>query len=71
MVICLRGLVVKCLTRNPGFLSMIRTGSSLVFVEVSFGKTLQSPGVVLVKPREDMNNASCCHNVTEILLKAL
>ena len=40
------------------------------FVGVSLGKTLQSPSLVLVKPRKDMNNVSCCRDITEILLKA-
>ena len=40
------------------------------FVGVSFGKTLQRPSVVLVKPRKDMNNANCRRDMTEILLKA-
>ena len=35
--------VVKCLTRNPGFLGSRRTGSSGFFVGVSLGKTLQEP----------------------------
>ena len=42
------------------------------FVGVSLDKTLQSPSLVLVKPRKDMNNASCRSDMTktEILLKA-
>ena len=40
------------------------------FVEVSLVKTLQSPSLVLVKLRKDMNNVSCCRDMTEILLKA-
>ena len=43
--------------------------SSEFFEGVSFGKTLQSPTLVLGKPRKDMNNVSCCHDMTEILLK--
>ena len=67
----LRGSVVKCLTRNPGVMGLSRTGSSgFFFVGVSFSKTLQSPSLVLVKPRKDMNNVSCCRDITEILLKA-
>ena len=37
---------------------------------LSLGKTLQSPSLVLVKPRKDMNNVSCRRDITEILLKA-
>ena len=65
----LRGSVVKRLTRNPGVLGSSRTGSSGFFVRVSLGKTLQSPSLVLVKPRKDMNNVSCRRDMTEILLK--
>ena len=32
-------------------------------------KTLQSPSMVLMRSRKDMNNVSCCHDMTEILLK--
>ena len=38
---------------------------------VSLGKTLQSPNLVLVEPRKDMNNVSWCHDMTEILLQAV
>ena len=62
--------MVKCLTRNPGILGSSRTGSSEFFAGVSFGKTLQSPSLVLVKTRKDMNNVSCRLDMTEILLKA-
>ena len=62
--------VVKCLTFNPGFLGSSRTGSSEFFKGVSLGKTLQSPSLVLVKPRKDMNNVSCRCDMTKILLKA-
>ena len=41
-----------------------------VFLGVSLGKPLQSPGVVLVKPRKDMNNVMFRCDITEILLKA-
>ena len=64
------GSVVICLTHNPGVLGSSHTGSSVFFVEVSLGKTLQSPSLVLLKPREDMNNVSCCHGMTEKMLKA-
>ena len=65
----LRSSVLKCLTRKPGVLGSSRTGSSEFFVGVSFGKTLQSPSLVLVKPRKDMNNVSCRRDMIQILLK--
>ena len=66
----LLGSVLKCLTRNAGVLGSSHTGSSGLFVGLSLGKTLQSPNLVMVKPRKDMNNVSCRHDMTEILLKA-
>ena len=65
----LRGSVVKCLTRNPGVLGSRRTGSSEFFVRVSLGQTLQSPSLVLVKPRKDTNNVKSRRDMTEMLLK--
>ena len=59
----LRGSVVMCLTRNPGVLGSSRTGSAVFFVRVSLGETLQSPNLILVKARKEMNN------VTDIQLK--
>ena len=38
-------------------------------VGVSLAKTLQSPSLVLVKPRKDMNNVNCRRDMTEIPLK--
>ena len=35
-------------------------------VEVTLCKTLQSPSLVLVKPRKN-NNVSCCRDMAEIL----
>ena len=64
-----RGSMVKCLNRNTGVLGSSRTGSSEFFAGVSLGKTLQSPSLVLVKPRKDMNNVICRRDMTEILLK--
>ena len=61
--------VVKCLTSNPRVPCSSRTGSCGFFVGVYLGKILQSPSLVLVKPRKDMNNVSCCSDMTEILLK--
>ena len=34
------------------------------------GQDTSEPNLVLVKPRKDMNNVSCCRDMTEILLKA-
>ena len=65
-----RGSVVKCLTRNPVVQGSSRTTSSgFFFVGVSVGQTLQSPSLIIVKPRKDMNNVSCRRDMTEILLK--
>ena len=49
----LHGSVVECLTRNPGVLGSSRTGSSGFFVGVSLSNTLQSPSLVLMKPRKN------------------
>ena len=57
------------LTRNPEVLSSTLTGSSWTFVRVYLRKTLQSPSLVLAKPWKDINNLSCRHDMTEILLK--
>ena len=65
-VLC--GMIVKCLTVNLRVLGSNHTGSSELLV--SLGKTLQSPSQVLMKTRKDMNNVSCCCDMTEILLKA-
>ena len=59
------GSVVKCLTHNPGVLGSSHTGSSGFFL----GQDTSDPSLVLVKPRKDMNNVSCRHDMTEILLK--
>ena len=55
----LHNSVVKCLTCNPEVLDSSHTGYSGFFVRVSLGEILQSPSLVLVKPRKDMNNVSC------------
>ena len=44
--------------------------SSEFFVGVSLGKTLQSPSLLPVKPRKDMDNVSFRHDITKIPLKA-
>ena len=61
--------VVECLRHNLGALDSNHTGSSTFFMGMSLGKTLQSPSLVLVKPRKDMNNVSRQHDMTEIMLK--
>ena len=59
-----------CLICNPRVLGSSHTGSSRFFMGVSLDETLKSKSlVVLVKPRKDMNNVSCCHDMTEILWK--
>ena len=65
-----RGLVVKCLTRNPGVLGSSSTESSGVFRGSVLGQDTSEPSLVLVKPRKDMNNVSCRRDINEILLKA-
>ena len=46
---------------------MIKTRKSLGSV---LGQDTSEPSLVLVKPRKDMNKASCRRDMTEILLKA-
>ena len=48
---------------------MIQVAQDPIFVGVSLGNTLQSPSLVPVKPRKDMNNVNCGRDMTEILLK--
>ena len=64
------GSAVKCLTRNQGDLCSRRIYPLRFFVGVSSGKTLQSPSLVPIKPRKDMNNVSSRRDVTEIRLNA-
>ena len=64
-----RGPVVKCLTCNQGVLSSSHTGSSGFFHGNVLGQDTSEPSLVLVKPRKNMNNVSCCRDMTEILLK--
>ena len=47
------------LTCNQGVLGSSRTGASGYFAEVSLGKTLQSPSLVLMKPGKDISTVSC------------
>ena len=68
----LRGSVVKCLTRNPWVLGLKRTpGTSGETLQKPLRKTLQIPGLILVKPKKDIENASCRRDMTEILLKTV
>ena len=67
----LHGSVVKCLTRNPGVLGSSRTGFHGFFRGSVLGQDTSEPSLLLVKPRKDINNVSCCHDMTEILLKAV
>ena len=43
---------------------------ALSFMEVSLGWTFQSPCLVLMKPRKNMNNVNCRPGMTEMLLEA-
>ena len=63
------GSVVTCFTRNPGALGSSRTGSSGFSFESVLGQDTSEPGLVLVKPRKDMNNVRCRRDITDILLK--
>ena len=47
-----RGSVVECLTRNPGVLGSILTGSSGFFRGSVLGQDTSEPSLVLVKPRK-------------------
>ena len=62
----LRGFVVKCLTRNPRVLSLSRTGSSGSVL----GQDTSEPQPSTGETQIDMNNVSCCCDMTEIMLKA-
>ena len=59
-----RGLIIVIATE---FIPLFPLG---FFEGASLGKTLQSPSLVVVKPRKDMDNVSCRPDITEILLKA-
>ena len=48
-----RGLLVKCLTRNPGVLGSSRTGSSGFFRGSVLGQDTSEPSLVLVKPKKE------------------
>ena len=58
-----------CLARNPGVVCSSRTGSFGLFMGASLCKALQRHSQVLVKPRKDMINVSCCRDMTGIMLK--
>ena len=65
----LRGTVVKCLTSNPGVLGLSRTGSSGFFRGSVLGQDASEPQPSTGETQEDINNVSCRHDMTEILLK--
>ena len=67
---CKGSRVAQCLTCNPGVLGSSRTGSSGLFRGSVLGQYISEPILVLVKPRKDMDNVNCRHDMTEILLKA-
>ena len=67
----LHGSVVKCLTRNQGVMGSSCIGSFGFFVGESLGKTLQSSSLVLMKPKEHINNVSCRRDMTEIMLNGV
>ena len=50
---------VKYYNLNSGVLGLNCNGSPNFYLGVSLGKILQSPSLVLVKPRKDLNNVSC------------
>ena len=66
----LRDSVVKCLACNPGVLYLSRTGSSGFFRGSVLGQDTSEPQPSTGETQEDMNNVSCHHDMTEILLKA-
>ena len=47
-----RGLVVRCLTRNPGVLGSSRTTSSGFLRGSVLGQDTSEPSLILVKPRK-------------------
>ena len=67
----MRGSVVQCLTRNPGVLGSSCTGSSGFFCGSVLGQDTSEPQPSTGETQEDMNNVSCRHDMTEILLKAV
>ena len=66
----LRCSVVKCLIRSPGVLGSSRTGSTGFFRGSVLGQDTSEPQPSTGETQEDMNNVSCCRDMTEILLKA-
>ena len=61
----LRGSVVKSLTRNPGFLGSIRTGTSGFFVGIFFWQDTSEPQPSTGETQKNMNNMSCRRDITE------
>ena len=66
----LYGSVVQCLTHNSGVLDSSRTGSSGFFRGSVLWQDTSEPQPSTGETKEDMNNISCCHDMTEILFKA-
>ena len=58
--------MVKCMIRYPGILGSSSFGSSVNFMGLSLDKIFQSPDLILVKLRKDMNNVSCRRDITEV-----
>ena len=64
----LRGSVVKCLTCNQGVLGLSSTGSSGFFRGSVLEQDTSEPQPSTGETQDDMNNVSCSHDITEILL---
>ena len=60
----------QCLTHNPGVVGSSHTGSSGFFLGCVLGQDTSEPQPSTGETQEDMNNVSCCRDMTEILLKA-
>ena len=55
--------MAQCLTHNPGVRATL---DPLGFFRGSvLGQDTSEPSLVLVKPRKDMNNVSCCRDMTK------
>ena len=64
----LHGLVVKCLTWNPGVLVSNTSTSFGLFRGSVLGQDSSEPQPSTGEI-QDMNNVICCHDMTDILLK--
>ena len=67
----LRGSVVKDGTRDPEVPGLSLNGSTSFFVGMTVGETLQSPCLVMVNLRKNINNVSCRRDMTIMVLKAV